>query len=308
MRRTSIASGWTLCLLLAGCASPPAATVPAALQRAIAENNRAEQLYARGEYQAAIEHFRRALAAAEAVENEDAIAANLVNLSIVQHRIGERAAAIASAERVLNERNLRFPVQRLAEAALRLALLALEAGDPGTARKWTERAQSHCADPCALRAKMLGVHASLAIAAGDAPGAERFAREAVMLFRGRPEREELANGLRLLGVAATLRGEAVRGLAALAEALEIDKALALPRAIANDLIALGRAHASLGEASRARSFYERAIAVASADGNLPSVALAKSALAGLGESAASERDPRGGDEARLLQQMKGPSK
>jgi hypothetical protein len=60
--------------------------------------------------------------------------------------------------------------------------------------------------------------------------------------------------LRLLGVAATLRGEAVRGLAALAEALEIDKALALPRAIANDLIALGRAHASLGEASRARSF------------------------------------------------------
>ena len=111
---------WIAALLVsAGCATSGDKQPPSRLARAIQENHRGEQFFARGEYKTAMEHFRRALRDAESIENEDAIAANLINLSIVQQRLGDRAAATLSVERILNQGDLRFSEQRLAEAAVR---------------------------------------------------------------------------------------------------------------------------------------------------------------------------------------------
>ena len=251
------------------------------MQRAIAENQRGAQLYARGEYDAAAAHYRRALQAAEAIEDEEGIAANLVSLARLQHRTGDLAGAAASLERLLSERNLRFAPHLVAEAALRRALLAVESADLALAERWASHAQQACAEPCGLRAKLLGVRAYLAIARAQADEAGRLAAEAAALAQTGADREERANALRLLGAAALLRGDPARALAPLEEALAMDKELALPRAIANDLVAIGRAHAALGDVARARAHFERASAVASADGNLAVQDQARRALESL---------------------------
>lgn len=291
--RRHLASLALCCLLAAGCASPPPPPqLPARALRAIAENNRGEQFFARGEYRQALEHFRAALAAAESVEDEDAIAANLINLSVVQQRVGDAAGAVTSVERVLNESNLRFPERRAAEAALRRALLSLDAGDAAAAQRWTQTAEHRCTQTCALNPKLLALRGYLAIAQGDGPAAERAGQETLALAEAAQDREERANGLRLIGIGALLQGEGARGLGPLAEALAIDKQLSLPRAIANDLMALARAHASLGETQQQRAYLERALAVAAADGNAPVFDQAKSALAALpGAAVTGSSDP-----------------
>lgn len=282
------------CTLLAACAGGPP---PTRLQRAVDENNRGEQFFARGDYKGAADHFRRALAAAESIEDEDAIAANLVNLSIVQQRLGDRAGAVASAERILNERNLAFADRRIAEAALRRALLAMEAGEHAAAADFAAKAEAKCRESCALRGKLLGLRGYLALAAGDGPQAAKLGREAITLQRAAGDQEELANALRLLGSALLLPGASsatagspagspAEALAPLNEALTIDKKLALARAVANDLLMLGRAHARLGDAAQARAHFERAMAAAQADGNKVTVEQARQGLAGMPGGAA----------------------
>lgn len=282
------------CALLAACAGgPPPEPPPARLQRAVDENNRGEQFFARGDYKGAADHFRRALAAAESIEDEDAIAANLVNLSIVQQRLGDRAGAVASAERILNERNLAFADRRIAEAALRRALLAMDAGEHAAAADFAAKAESKCRESCALRGKLLGLRGYLALAAGDGATAAKLGREAITLQRAAGDQEELANALRLLGSALLLPGDSAapagstaEALAPLNEALTIDKKLALARAVANDLLMLGRAHARLGDAAQARAHFERAMAAAQADGNKVTVEHARQGLAGMPGGAA----------------------
>ena len=276
---------WIAALLVsAGCATSGDKQPPSRLARAIQENHRGEQFFARGEYKTAMEHFRRALRDAESIENEDAIAANLINLSIVQQRLGDRAAAASSVERILNEGELRFGEQRLAEAAVRRSLLALEAGAHAEAKKFTELAQHHCRDQCGVRGKVLGLRGYLALASGNGAAAEALGMQAVAVHRAGNDREELANGLRLVGSAAQLLGDPARGLPSLEEALAIDKRLALPRAVVGDLLALGRAHEQLGNADRARGFFERAVAAAKADGNAAAVEQANGGLRRLPKS------------------------
>lgn len=272
-----------LALVLAACATGDDKQLPPRLARAVDENHRAEQLFARGDYKAALEHFRLALRAAESIEQEDSIAANLLNLSIVQQRLGDRAGAIASVDRILGERNLNFGDRRLAEAAVRRALLAMEAGEHGKAGAFAELAHRHCEDRCGVRGKILGLRGYLALASGDGVAAETLGKQAVAAHRDRKDEEELANGLRLVGSATLLQGEPARGIAALEEALAIDKRLALPRSIASDLLALARAHELLGDSQRARGFFQRAFAAAQADGNPGALEQAKAGLQRLGK-------------------------
>src|SRR4051812_5739037 len=110
---------------LAGCAgrAEPQAVLPAKRLQAIEANNRAAALVQRGDYAAAADEFRRALEIERSTENEDGIAANLINLSIVYQRLGDRAAARAAVAEILTDTTLRFPQGRVAEAALRNAIL-----------------------------------------------------------------------------------------------------------------------------------------------------------------------------------------
>ena len=182
-----------------------------------------------------------------------------------------------------------FADRRVAEAALRRALLAMDAGEHAAASEFATKAEAKCRESCALRGKLLGLRGYLALAAGDGATAAKLGREAITLQRAAGDQEELANALRLLGSALLLPGASsapAEALAPLNEALTIDKKLALARAVANDLLMLGRAHARNGDAVLARAHFERALAAAQADGNKVTVEHARQGLAGMPGSAA----------------------
>jgi tetratricopeptide (TPR) repeat protein len=253
--------------LLAGCATGPGIQAPARAQLAIDANNRGAEQLASGDYPAAQQHFRQALLIAESLEDEDAIAANLINLARVQQRLGDHAAATASLDRVLLQSRLDFPAARLTEAALQRALFAVERGRHDEASRFARMGEGWCQARCPQHGKLLALRGYLALAAGDAAEAEQAARAAVGFQRERNDAEELANGLRVLGLALLATGKADKAIGPLREALALDKRQAVSRAIVNDLIALGRAHGAIGDAEAATGYFERAQTAAIADGN-----------------------------------------
>lgn len=256
--------GLVLLLLLAGCAGDPIAHAPAKRQQAIELNNRATSLFARGDYAAAIAQYRAALEVERSVENEDGIAANLINLSIAYQRQGDRAAAAAALAEVLDAPVLAYPARRVAEAALREAILKLDGGDPAGAARSLERARAACGPACPLAGRLDNVEAQLAYERRDWDAAQAAAARALAANRSRAERDEAANSLRLLGAAALEKGAVQDADKALLEALEIDKDLALPVRIYRDLALLGRVASARTDAAQARAYYARALSVARA--------------------------------------------
>jgi len=267
----------------AGCAGQggaPQAALPAKRLQAIEVNNRATQLAQRGDYAAAAGEYRRALEIERSTENEDGIAANLINLSIVYQRMGDRNAARAAVAEILNDTALRFPPGRVAEAALRSAILLADERQPEAAAKALERARAACPGACALRGKMDNVAAQLALLQGQPEAARTAASRALGENRSRNDREETANSLRLLGAVALESGKPAEAAPLAAEALDIDKQLAVPAKIFRDLVLLGRAAKASGRTDEASQYLGRALAVARAAGDRNAVAEVQSLMAG----------------------------
>ena len=261
-----------------GCAANAPLPAPKHLQ-AIEANNRAATLYARGDFAAAIGAYRQALNVERSVENEDGIAANLINLSIAYQRIGERQAAAGAVAEILDGGTLAFPPQRVAEAALRDSILKLDAGQGEAAARSLERARASCAKQCPLGGKLLNMEAQLAYSGGDFSRAQDAATRALAANRERGDREEAANSLRLIGAAAVEANAPEKAEGPLREALDIDKDLALPARILRDLMLLGRAARGRGDAAQARAYLERSLAVARAIPDPKAVAEISSLLA-----------------------------
>jgi len=255
---------WAVVLLLAGCASPGPAAPPKRLQ-AIEVNNHAANLFGRGDYAGAAKLYRQALDLERSVENEDGIAANLINLSIAYQRLGDRKAAADAVAEILDGGVLVFPPPRIAEAALRDSILRLEVGDDDGAGRSLERARAACARSCALDGKILNVDAQLAFARKDYAAASAAAEKA--LSANRADRDESANSLRILGAALLEQQSFEKAETRLQQALDIDKDLALPSRILRDLMLLGRAAQGRGDAAQARAFLARARSVANAMGD-----------------------------------------
>lgn len=260
---------WLLILtaMLTACATGPGTSLPVRAQQGIAENNRGARELARGNYHQALEHFHQALSVAESLEDEDAIATNLINIATAQRRLGRQGEAKAALDRVLFQSKLSFSSDLLAEAAAQRALLALEMGRYDEARKFAAISEQRCQTRCPQHGKLLTLRAYLALATGEAAVAETAALAAVRYQREHNAEDELANGLRILGLALLANGKAGKASEVLDEALTLDKRQASPEAIVNDLIALGRAQEALGNADRAAQYFKRAQAAAIADGN-----------------------------------------
>src|SRR5688500_20306078 len=113
---------------LAGCAQTPKATATTAARQAAAiEANRKGETYVRhGELENAARSYAEALRLSQSLEDAEGIAANAINLSIVRQRQGRFADARSSLNAVLEQPHLRFPPARLAEVALRQALIDLD--------------------------------------------------------------------------------------------------------------------------------------------------------------------------------------
>jgi len=270
--------------LLAACAQQPGKPLAARQAEAIEANRKAELRFRSGDFDGAVRQYREALRIAQSVEDADGIAANAINLSIAYQRLGKHAEARASLAPVLDHSRLSFPPARLAQAALRRAVLDFDERRHASAAEWLEKATAWCGPGCALSGAIYNVRGLLALEAGRTDAAAASARAALDASRGPDDRVEAANAMRLLGNAAIRAGDAAAALAPLSEALAIDRELALPRKIYLDLVGLGRASALGGERAAARTYYERALAVSEADRDTRASAEARDLIRALGNN------------------------
>jgi tetratricopeptide (TPR) repeat protein len=275
--------GLLACALLAACGSPPAKPRPAPASAAIDANRRAEAQLRAGDLEGAARGYREALRASQSLEDADGIAANAVNLSIVYQRLGKLRDARSSLAPVLEQPNLSFTPERLAQAALRRSLIDLDERRYASAGEWAERADSHCKS-CALAAAIHNVKGQLALESGQPDAASASARRALEASRASGDRAEAANALRLLGISAVRSGDPVAAHAHIADALEIDRELAIPRKIYLDLVWLGRISALRSERDSARAYYERALAVSEAERDAKASAEARALIDALGST------------------------
>ncbi len=253
-------------LLLAACAQQPGKPLAARKAEAIEANRRAELRFRSGDFDGAVQQYQLALRVAQSVEDVEGIAANAINLSIAYQRLGKHVEARASLGPVLDNSKLSFPSARLAQAALRRAILDFDQRRNTDAAEWLEKAATWCGQQgCAVWSAINNVRGLLALDQGHTDAAASNARAALEASRESGDGVEAANAMRLLGNVAIRTGNAAAALARLNEALALDRELALPRKIFLDLVGLGRASALLGERAAARTYYERALAVSEAD-------------------------------------------
>ncbi len=270
-----------LICILAACAQAPAPPAPGKSTAAMEANRRAEATLRQGDLAGAALHYREALRVSQSLEDADGVAANAINLSVVYQRQGKYADARASLEPVLERAVLVFPAERRAQAALRRAVLDLDERRRAEALQWADRAESWCGRPCAHAAAIQNVKGQLALEAGNHEAAAAAAKAALASSRAAGDRQETANSLRLLGMAAIGAGDGAAALVHLREALAIDRELASPRKIHLDLLGLGRASALRGERDAARAYYDRAHAVSVADRDAAGAAEARTLIDGL---------------------------
>ena len=255
-----------LLVLAAGCASAPASNHNSLAQSRLSEaETRAAALAKSGDFPGAARHYAEALRIATSLENADALAANAINLSIVQQWLGREAEARAALAAVLDEPRAHFSERRKIQAELRRAILELAAGNTGAAAVWAGEAERRCAQTsCEYAATILNVRAQAELDSGHTAEAARLAQTAAERSRGEAGRAEGANALRTLGRARVAAGEAAAALEPLRAALEIDRELGDPRKILVDLAELSRAADAAGDAEAARGYKERSVAVSRA--------------------------------------------
>mgnify|MGYP006197472537 CR=1 FL=1 len=264
-------------VVLGGCAAPPQPVVAPAQERLADAGARGAALARAGDNAAAALGFQEALRIARTIEDADAIAVHAINLSIVYQRLGHTAAARSALGVVLDDERRRFPETRLVQARLRQAILDLAQGDAPAAARHAGTAREQCERiGCEHAAAILNVQAAAALQGGDAQQSLTLALAAESAARRRDERAETANALRNAGRARAALGDAGSAIAALEQALEIDRALADPRKILADLDELARANSLRGDAEAARHYAERARVIRQAAGE---------GATGVGESA-----------------------
>src|SRR5262245_64809662 len=114
-------------LIICACVAPPPASPPAAGEAAMIDANRRADTYLRnGDLEGAARQYREAVRVARSVEDAEGIAANAINLSIVEQRLGRPDEARASLALLLERSPLAFSSERLAQAALRRSVLDME--------------------------------------------------------------------------------------------------------------------------------------------------------------------------------------
>jgi tetratricopeptide (TPR) repeat protein len=284
--RTALAPTAALSLtLLAACVVQPPAAPSQAGEAAVIDANRRADAYVRsGDLEGAARQYREAIRVARSVEDVEGIAANAINLSIVYQRLGRPDDARASLGLLLERSQLVFPPERMAQAALRTAVLDMDEHRAASASEWLDRAAAYCRRECTVTAAIQNVRGQLALEAGRLDQAAASAKAALSASRSSGDRAETANALRLLGSVATRTGDAAVAAGYLGEALAIDRELAAPRKIYLDLVALGRASALRGDRGAARAYYERARAVSEAARDSEGAAQARALIDALGET------------------------
>lgn len=251
---------------LAGCAAAPEVVRPARQGASEDANRHARALYERGDFAAALKQAQLALDLAASIEDEDAISASLLNLSMIYQRLQRPKEAREAVDRILNAEGLAFPQGRISEAALRRAVLAADDSELAKTEALLQRSEQACAAECPLKGKTANLRAQLAIERGRLDEALDRAEKALAENRALHDEEESANSQRLAANALILAGRAADAEGRLAEALATDKRIGASRKIYRDLLLSGMAARRGGNEDNARIYFHRAREVARADG------------------------------------------
>jgi tetratricopeptide (TPR) repeat protein len=253
-----------LVALGAACAAPAPKAGSVAQSRLVEAETRAAAFARAGDYPSAARQYAEALRLATALESADAIAANAINLSVVQQWLGRDAEARAALAAVLDDPRTPFPERRRVQAELRRAILDLAAGNVGAAAVWAGQAERRCAQSCEYAATILNVRAQVELASGRPGEAVSLALAAAQRSRSNDNKGEAANALRTLGRARHAQGDAAGALEPLRQALELDRELGDPRKILADLGELSRASEAAGDAASANDYKARSVTVSKA--------------------------------------------
>jgi hypothetical protein len=259
-----------LLVVLAGCGGGKA-TVSSGSNTSLAQSRltqaetRAAGFSKSGDYQNAARQYAEALRIATTLENAEAIAANAINLSVVSQWLGRDNDARAALDAVLADSHTAFSERRKIQAELRRAIVELGGGNTGAAAIWAGQAQSRCtATSCEYAAGILNVRAQIELESGRNAEAGQLAQSAAERSRSSGSQVELANALRTLGRARYAQSQYAAAMEPLKQALEIDREVGDPRKILADLADLSRAAEAAGDATAARDYKERGLAVSRA--------------------------------------------
>lgn len=255
--------------LLAGCSSAPDLAPSRAQDQAVATSEQAARLLARGDLAAARQGYLGALAAAQAVQDPALEGAALLNLTLVNARLGDLAGADAAVDRILTAPS-RFGPGLLGRAAARKALLRLDGNLPDEALRWADQAEQACEHPCALAAAMHNLRAQVALTRGDAAAAAAAAQRALAAAEAAAQPAEAAGAQRLLARAWMQQADPTRApqvADALARALATDRRLGQPDRIALDLLLAADNEDQRGQTAAADELLDRALAVYTATGD-----------------------------------------
>ena len=221
--------------------------------------------FRRGDYTQALQEYQEALAIHRSVENVAGIATELLNLSVVHRRLGDKAAAQTTLDQILTERSPAFSADQKAEAAYRKAGYYLDDGNEAEALSWLNKALEYC-HGCGADGRLYNLMARMALA-GQPQDAINHARRALALNRNAGDKNEEANSLRLIADAAFKSGDFKTAQQSYDDALRLDKDTGVAIKIALDLMGLGRSIARQGRRAEAVEYFQRAYSVSEGAGD-----------------------------------------
>jgi tetratricopeptide (TPR) repeat protein len=251
-------------LAMTACAgNPPVLTEQQ--ETAIQFNQRGETAFRRGDYAQALQEYQGALAIHRSVENVAGVATELLNLSVVHRRLGDKAAAQTTLDQILMDSSPAFSADQKAEAAYRKAGFYLDDGNESEARSWLNKALEHC-HGCGAEGRLYNLLARMAFT-GYPQDAVNHARRALALNRNTGDKNEEANSLRLIADAAFQSGDFKTAQQSYDDALRLDKESGAAAKIALDLMGLGRSIARQGRKAEAVEYFQRAYSVSEGAGD-----------------------------------------
>jgi tetratricopeptide (TPR) repeat protein len=251
-------------LIMAGCVSSAPKLTPQQ-EAAIEYNQRGEAAFRQGEYALARDEYQKSLAIHRSVENQEGVARELMNLSLVYRRLNNSSEAHAALDQILSGPGLAFDDKQRAEAAYRKANYYLDDADDAQARIWASKALDLCRG-CPAEGRIYNLQARMALSAR--PGESmQFARRALALNRSIGNKLEEANSQRLIADAAFQAGDYASAQAAYDAALQLDKETGAAEKIALDLMGVGRGLARQGKRKEAMDYFQRAYFVSEGAGD-----------------------------------------
>ena len=251
-------------VLTAGCGSnPPALTEQQ--ETAIQFNQRGEAAFRHGDYAQALQEYQGALSIHRSVENVAGVATELLNLSVVYRRFGDKSAAQTALDQILTERSPAFSADQKAEAAYRKAGFYLDDSNETEALSWVNKALEYC-HGCGAEGRLYNLMARMALTSRP-QDAMNHARRALTLNRSAGDKNEEANSLRLIADAAFQSGDFKTAQQSYDDALRLDKDTGVAIKIALDLMGLGRSIARQGRRAEAVEYFQRAYSVSEGAGD-----------------------------------------